>query len=100
MEFKNYLEEVVQEVLNDVLEKYLARQEDLCACQKCRNDIAALALNYLPPKYTVTDLGRIYTKLEITRAQFRVDVVKELARAIEKVRLAPRHTAPNLQEKV
>ena len=24
-----------------------------CRCQRCRNDVAALALNYLPPQYYV-----------------------------------------------
>lgn len=47
MEFRNYMEELVICVLDEIL----ARQEIGCKCQRCRLDIAALALNNLPPKY-------------------------------------------------
>jgi competence protein ComFB len=37
-----------------VMEKILAeRYKDFCACQRCLSDIAAIALNYLPPHYVV-----------------------------------------------
>ncbi len=37
-----------------VTERYLKeRYRNLCACQRCVNDIVAIALNYLPPHYYV-----------------------------------------------
>jgi competence protein ComFB len=87
MEFRNYMEELAV----GVLEEILSRQKIGCKCQRCRLDIAALALNNLPPKYAVTDIGRAHTKLEATKTQFQIDVVKELTKAIEKVNSNPRH---------
>jgi competence protein ComFB len=34
-----------------VMDKILERYKNLCTCKRCINDIAALALNYLPPHY-------------------------------------------------
>ena len=87
MEFRNYMEEVVLEVLDGIL----AKQKDICKCEHCRLDMAALALNQLPPKYVVTNLGRAFTKIEAAKAQFQVDIVKELAKAMQKVKANPRH---------
>jgi len=37
-----------------VMDKFLAeRYKDFCDCPRCRCDIAAIALNYLPPHYIV-----------------------------------------------
>lgn len=87
MEFKNYMEEVVTLISDDLL----AKEKDACKCARCRLDIAALALNNLPPKYAVTDIGRARTKLEATKTQFQIDIIKELTKAIDKVSKNPRH---------
>lgn len=87
MEFRNYIEELAARALGEILSK----QKSGCKCQRCRLDIAALTLNNLPPKYAVTDIGRAHTKLEVLKAQFQVDVIKELTKAIEKVKANPRH---------
>lgn len=35
-----------------VMEKFLKeRYSDVCSCARCVNDIAAAAMNYLPPQY-------------------------------------------------
>ena len=37
-----------------VMEKFLhERYKHICACPRCMSDIAAIALNYLPPHYIV-----------------------------------------------
>jgi len=37
-----------------VMEKYMKeRYKNACSCPQCINDIAAIALNYLPPHYYV-----------------------------------------------
>ena len=45
-----------------IMDKFLAeRYKDSCSCPRCRCDIAAIALNYLPPHYIVeTDTGKEY----------------------------------------
>lgn len=81
MKVFNYMEDMVKEQLEDLLSK----REDVCKCQKCKFDMMVWALNRLPPKYVITEKGRIYTKLAEQVTQFKADVVKELTKAIIKV---------------
>ena len=87
MKIQNYMEEVVQ----DELELLLEERNDVCKCQKCRFDIMVWALNRLPPKYVITDRGRLYTKLKEQEIQFKTDVVKELTKGIDVIRKNPKH---------
>ena len=87
MEFRNYIEELALQTLDEIM----AKRTKLCGCQRCRLDTVALALNRLSPKYAVTDVGRAHVKLEATKAQFQTDVVKELTKALEQVKANPRH---------
>ena len=58
MELKNYMEILMWQQLDDVL----ASHQGVCKCEKCRYDIAALTMNFLPPRYVVTDQGQMFTK--------------------------------------
>jgi len=81
------MEVCVKEFLDEILKKY----SDVCQCDQCRSDIAALALNSLPPKYTTTDLGEIYSKTKLLETQYRADIYKAITQAVECVRKNPRH---------
>lgn len=74
-------------IIDDLLEDRV----DICTCDKCRMDIAALTLNNLEPRYVVTEKGSLYAKLDTLDYQFDVDVVKEVTKAIAKVANNPRH---------
>ncbi len=87
MKVYNYMEDIVR----DEIEKLLTDTKDICQCQKCKLDMAAWALNRLPPQYIVTDKGRIYTKLNEQNVQFHVDVIREVTRAILNVGKNPQH---------
>lgn len=87
MKVFNYMEDMVKEHLEELLSK----REDVCKCQKCKFDMMVWALNRLPPKYVITEKGRIYTKLAEQATQFKADVVRELAKAILKVSKNTRH---------
>ncbi len=85
-QIKNYMEEIVfgqmEEVLTDI---------NVCTCDKCMLDIAAIALNDLPPKYIVTEKGELYSKINTLSQQFEVDVVAALTKAAVLVKRKPRH---------
>lgn len=85
--FKNYMEEVV----DSTLEEILSRRDDVCKCDRCKLDIKALALNHLPPKYVVTDKGYVYTKVNELESQFKADVTVAVTNAMKVVRKNPRH---------
>jgi competence protein ComFB len=85
-QIKNYMEEVVfmlmKEVLNDI---------NSCKCDKCILDIAAIALNDLPPKYIVSEKGELYSKINSLKQQFEVDVIAAITKAAVLVKRKPRH---------
>lgn len=87
MIFRNYMEEVV----DSTMEEILGRADDICKCERCRMDIKALALNHLPAKYVVTDMGYVYTKINELENQFKADIAVAVTNAMKVVRKNPRH---------
>lgn len=88
MQLYNYCEVLVLRVLDDILKD----NTDLCNCNKCKLDIAAIALNNLKPRYVVTEKGELYTKVDEMETQYIADIIKEITKAIEIVKQDPRHT--------
>ncbi len=88
LRIKNYMEDVVDHILPDVLKKY----PELCNCKQCISDIKALALNNLPPKYVATPMGEVYTKINELSIQFEADAIRAIIDAIDKVNKSPRHS--------
>ncbi len=86
MSVKNYMEEFVEDSVAAIL-----KNTGTCNCEQCKCDVMAIALNHLPPKYVATHKGKVYTKLSSLQNQFGVDVLSELTRAAEFVKLHPRH---------
>lgn len=84
---RNYMEDIVAG--NITSQK--AKNKNACWCGRCEKDVFALALNRLPPKYVVTNEGRMYTKLQEMEAQLNADVTREVFKAIEAVNLNKRH---------
>ena len=87
MELKNYMETIVLNYLDVVLAKY----PNCCKCGRCRQDIIMLALNHSPPKYVSSDKGNVFTKLSLTELEKEVQVIEEIAKAVEIVSRNPRH---------
>ena len=87
MELKNLIEDEVMYTIN----KLLSERKDMCTCDKCKLDIAAIALNVIPPRYVVTEIGELYGKVNNMSYQFDVDVIGEVTKAINIVKNAPHH---------
>ena len=83
---KNHMEEVVFNHMNSVL-----KDMDICKCEKCMKDIAAITLNGLPAKYVVTDKGVLFSKIEALQSQFEVGVTAAIIRAAQMVSKTPLH---------
>lgn len=83
---KNYMEDVVFSLLEELI-----REKNVCECERCKYDIAALALNNLPPKYVVTESGEIFAKTQLLNQQFKTNAVVEILKAIEIVKNNPHH---------
>lgn len=85
-DFKNYMEEVVQRLIDKVI-----NDMDVCKCDICRTDITALALNKLLPKYIASKKGEMYVKLNYLDPQFETDVMSTITQAAEMVNNKKRH---------
>ncbi len=83
---KNYMEEVVDRVIENVL-----KDMDICKCDICKTDIKALALNELIPKYVVTQKGELYVKLSYLDPQFETDAASSIVKSAEIVNNKKRH---------
>ncbi len=83
---KNVMEQTVLQVIDK-----LAEDQEFCNCHCCRMDIAALALNSLPPRYVITSKGETYSHTDLLELQKSLDVVSAVFRAIKIVQKNPRH---------
>ena len=90
---KNEAENLVLEELSRQLDEYT---EDVCRCNECIVDMAAMALNNIRPLYRVSLLGTLYAATAKEHKEY-IDQIKEaVAVAIKKVHNNPgheRHTA-------
>jgi len=87
MKLHNLMEDEVLNAINKVLKD----MDNLCKCDICKMDIAAISLNNLKPNYVVTDQGYLYSKANNLNQQFNTDVISAITKAIDIVSINPRH---------
>lgn len=85
----NYMEDVVDLVLPRILMEDKYRNQ--CVCEQCINDVKAIALNNLKPRYIATEKGSVLSKANMFTVQSEIDVTKALVEAMEKVNKIPKH---------
>lgn len=83
MRLINATEIILLEQLNKII-----GQRDICKCERCRLDIAAIALNNLPPNYVVSTEGEV---IKTISPQLKIDVQRQLEHAIALVSARPHH---------
>jgi len=72
------------------IDKLLSEDGSYCRCHRCRMDVAALALNTLPPHYYVE--AAHMRKVEVGSSWLLVEVA--VREAAEAVRMHPNHRPP------
>ncbi|RRD94318.1 competence protein ComFB [Clostridiales bacterium COT073_COT-073] len=87
MRIHNVMEDFVFDILNDTLKK----MPNVCQCEHCKLDIAALILNDLKPRYVVSEQGYVYSKTDLLSRQFGTDLTTEVIKAVMVVSENPRH---------
>jgi len=85
----------MEKVTADVADEMLQKSADFCRCSRCHLDVVALALNSLPPRYVVTEIGEVFTNVNLASAQWRADVMTAVLQSMEIVRKKPRHNPKN-----
>ncbi|MBU4533270.1 MAG: late competence development ComFB family protein [Eubacteriales bacterium] len=88
---RNYTEVVVAEVFDSVLREEIKQNPDLCDCQRCREDVMAVALNRLPPRYVARGLGEVYTKASFDQVGGKAQIIAALMHGFKLVGQSPRH---------
>ncbi len=85
MKLHNFMETAVNRIYEDMI----SSGENIPNGEKVRLDIMAIALNNLPTKYTVTDKGNLFTKVNTIEQQFRTDIICEIMKAMKIVAQNP-----------
>lgn len=85
---------VMQVLVEEKSPKYV-RMFGLCECQRCRDDVEALALNHLPPKYVVMSDNDRIPKITFYEGQYSSDVTAQLLQACKVVMERPHHKRDN-----
>lgn len=82
---------IMEEFVFKHLDKMMNSDENIYKCEKCRMDVAMLALNNLNPHYVSTDKGNIYTNISLYEKSNEIDIMCALGRAIKIVGDNPQH---------
>ncbi len=85
---KNKNEEAVLNMLEEMI---LEDPKMFCICPICVLDVAALALNMLPPRYHVSPFAGQRFQNEADRAKYYENVRKAIFEAVKRVKKYPHH---------
>jgi competence protein ComFB len=85
----NEAEKLVKEELGQQLTSY--PEGDICLCNDCVLDMAAMALNSVKPLYRVSLLGTLYASTAMLEDAYAATIREAVTQAIEKVRKNPSH---------
>ena len=83
----NKMENVVKQMAGQMISG-----SGVCDCSRCLLDVLALALNSLPPKYVVTNIGNAVTNVDLDSSQWKANVTMAVCNAINIVKGRPRHS--------
>ena len=85
---KNEAEQLVLRELEHQLKVY---PEEICRCNECVVDMAAIALNSVKPLYRFSLLGTLYAAQAMNEKDYADSVQNAVAQAVDKVRNNPSH---------
>jgi len=88
----NLLKNEAETLVIRELEVQLKNESDnMCRCNDCIVDIAAIALNTVKPLYRFSLLGTLYASQAMTEQSYADCVKKSVSFAIKKVKKNPSH---------
>lgn len=82
---------VMQVLVEEKAPKYV-EMFGLCTCKRCMEDVKAITLNHLPPKYVVLEPGDRVPRLTVYEGKFSSDITAQLLQACKLVMERPHHT--------
>jgi competence protein ComFB len=88
----DYLENEAENLVFKELEEQLSEEwaDEICKCQDCVLDMAALSLNTVKPFYRVSLMGKVYAG-SLTNSDYGEEVKKAVKHSITKISINPAH---------
>ena len=90
-DFENLKNESETHIFNELAAQLKALPYEVCRCNDCLGDMAAIALNRVAPKYRWSLLGSLYTASAMDDKEYRTSVENAVREAIQTVRKNPSH---------
>jgi len=78
-------------VIREIEQQLKDGHENMCRCNDCIVDIAAIALNSVKPLYRFSLLGALYASQAMTEQTYADSIKQAVAQAIKKVKKNPAH---------
>ena len=78
-------------VIHELERQLINERGEICRCNECVVDMAAMALNSVKPLYRFSLLGTLYASRAMNEMAYANSVQKAVSRAIEKVKRNPSH---------
>lgn len=89
----NMMEETVLAKIDQLWPK-----TDFCKCDQCRIDIAAYALNRLPPRYVHSLAGKLIHRFDASTVQMDAEITACVYNAIVRIGEDPNHDIPEVEK--
>ncbi|MDA8443397.1 MAG: late competence development ComFB family protein [Peptococcaceae bacterium] len=84
----NYTEKEVREAFQRYVKEH---GPQCCDCLQCEEDILALTLNQLPPRYVTSHKGEVITDFQFSEPPDNTKVLTALVKSIDVVCRTPSH---------
>ena len=78
-------------VIKEMEQQLKSAPEDMCRCNECIVDIAAISLNSIKPLYRFSLLGTLYASQAMSEKAYADSVKLAVSQAIKKVKKNPAH---------
>lgn len=78
------MEDIVQQCLDEALKNNVLFSH-VCRCERCMDDIKAIALNHVKPFYITGRKGEVFGQYHTLDTQVKLDIVHEVVSAIDYV---------------
>ena len=90
-DFEHLTNEAEKLVINELDKQLAVYKLEICRCNECVVDMAAMTLNSVKPLYHFSLLGSLYAAQAKNEAEYAKSIVEAVSNAIERVRSNPSH---------
>lgn len=81
----------LERAVRDVHVSLTERHTEFCACEQCADDVVAMVMNQIRPRYTTTGLGYAVEAADLDTDQVRAQLSVLVFEAMNRVAEQPRH---------